>query len=376
MKSEKNIASSIIPFHVFIFGIYPVLALYLFNISEVLFVSIHKAVITSLIVTLGVFLICFALIRSWEKAALVATLTLIFFFTYGHVFEFTSEFIRRRYFIVVWILMYFVILFFILRLKDLRQATRGLNTMSLILITLVLAQILMATIQPSLSNPAADNMETRVSSAAASDDRDVYYILVDALSRQDVLAETYGVDASGFISQLEGLGFYIPNCTQSNYDKTVVSLVSTLNMDYLEELGFSYESKSSDMASTLRQSTTRKLFEDMGYDMVTFKSIYPWLAITDSTYYFDYFESEDEPTDLASLNFQYLFLKTTAALPLIEWLELRPEITLPPFWANWIPVGNAFESREYLQYQQNVFALETLEKLPDLPGKLFVYAHL
>ena len=132
----------------------------------------------------------------------------------------------------------------------------------------------------------------------------MYYILVDALSRQDVLADTYGVDASEFIAQLEELGFYIPNCTQSNYDKTVVSLVSTLNMNYLEKLGFSYESESRDMAPKLRYSTTRIKFEEMGYDTVTFKSIYPWLAITDSTYYFDYFDSQDASTDLASLNFQ------------------------------------------------------------------------
>jgi hypothetical protein len=376
MKSEKNIASSIFPFHVFIFGIYPVLALYLFNISEVLFISIQKAVITSIVFTLGIFLVWLAIIRSWEKTALIATLTIIFFFTYGHVFDVTDEIIRRRYFIAVWALLYLVCLFFTLRVKNVRPVTQSLNSISLILVGLVGFQLLVPAVRSTFSKSLSENAAPPVSASAKSDGRDVYYILVDAFSRQDVLAENFGVDASGFISQLEELGFYIPNCTQSNYDKTVVSLVSTLNMNYLEELGFSYESKSSDMASTLRHSTTRKLFEDMGYDMVTFKSIYPWLAITDSTYYYDYFESEDEPTDLASLNFQYLFLRTTAALPLIEWLELRPEITLPPFWANWIPVGNAFESREYLQYQQNVFALETLEKLPDLPGKKFVYAHL
>ena len=93
----------------------------------------------------------------------------------------------------------------------------------------------------------------------------------------------------------------------------------------------------------------------MGYDTVTFKSIYPWLAITDSTYYYDYFDSKEAAEDLASLNFQYLFLRTTAVLPLIEWLELHPETTIPPSWAKWIPVGNTLQSREYLQYLQNVF---------------------
>jgi hypothetical protein len=51
-------------------------------------------------------------------------------------------------------------------------------------------------------------------------------------------------------------------------------------------------------------------------------------------------------------------------------------VSVPPFWANWIPVGNSLQSREYRQYQQNVYALDMLEQIPDLPGRKFVYAHL
>lgn len=374
MKSTRTKTS--IAFHPFLFGIYPVLALYSVNLSEVLLVNIQKAVITSLIVTLGVILIWLAILRSWAKAALLSTVTLLFFFTYGHVYDLVGEVVRHRYFIAVWVLAYFVSLFFTLRVKNLFTVTQSLNWFSLILVGLAGIQILVPVIRSSLAKPAFENAPPTASLTAESEDRDVYYILVDALSRQDVLAERYEVDASEFISQLEGLGFYIPNCTQSNYDKTVVSMVSTLNMNYLETLGFSYESESPDMAPYIRHSATRARFESMGYDTVTFKSIHPSVAVTDSTYYYDYFKSEEENVDLASLNFQYLFLRTTAVLPLISWLESKPEIVVSPFWANWIPVGNALESREYRQYQQNVFALETLETLPDLPGKLFVYAHL
>lgn len=374
MKSIKT--KSLFAFHTFLFGIYPVLALYSVNKSEVLFSSIQKALITSIIITLGVFLIWIALIRSWEKAALLSTVTLLFFFTYGHVFDVTGEIIRRRYFIAIWVLAYFVSLFFALTVKKLSGVTRSLNWISLILVGLIGVQILIPAARTSFSKSVADDTAPAVSSTADSDNRDVYYILVDALGRQDVLAEKYGVDVSGFISQLEELGFYIPNCTQSNYDYTVPSLTSSLNMDYLEAMGFKYKDESSVITTKLRHSAVRAQFESMGYDTVTFKSLYPWLAITDSTYYYDYFKTEERTVDLASLNFQYLFLRTAAFLPLIEWLELRPEISIPQPWANWIPVGNALESREFLQYQQNVFALETLENLPNMPGKKFVYAHL
>ncbi len=376
MKPRKTITDRSFAFHTILFGIYPVLALYSFNISEVLFAGIQKAVITSLVVMLVLFLFHLVLTRSWEKAALVTTLTLILFLSYGHVFNAVGGAARHRYFITAWVVIYLVGTIYFLRLKDARPVTRNLNLISLILVGLVVFQILASTIQAALSHPVVEDSPPPAPLAADSDSRDVYYILIDAFGRQDLLAERYDVDISGFIAQLQELGFYIPNCTQSNYDRTVTSLTSTLNMNYMDTLGFKHDESSAILAPSLIHSSVRSLFEGMGYDMVTFKSLYPWLDPKDTAYHYDYFESASASVDLASLNFQYLFLQTTAALPLVEWLEAKPEVVVPPFWANWIPVGNSLQSREYQQYQQNVFALDTLEKLPDLPGRKFVYAHL
>lgn len=376
MKSKKSITKRLIAFHTFLFGIYPVLALYSFNISEVLFASIQRALTMSIVITIVIFLIYLALTRSWEKASLIATMTLILFFSYGHVFDAAGATARHRYFIAAWVIIYFVSLYFLLRIKDARSANRSLNTISLILVGLVLIQILASTIRASLSSSVAEDTPQQISVATGSDDRDIYYILIDAFGRQDVLAENYGVDSSKFISQLTDLGFYIPNCTQSNYDRTVTSLTSTLNMNYMDAMGFKHDESSAVLAPSLIHSSVRAIFEGMGYDTVTFKSLYPWLDVKDAKYHYDYFNTESASVDLASLNFQYLFLRTTAVRPLVEWLISRPDITVPPFWANWIPVGNSLQSREYRQYQQNVYALEMLEKVPDLPGKKFVYAHL
>lgn len=60
----------------------------------------------------------------------------------------------------------------------------------------------------------------------------------------------------------------------------------------------------------------------------------------------------------------------------MEFVERNLGIALPSAVATWIPVGNILDSHEYRQYQQNMFALESLEKTPDLPGNNFVYAHL
>jgi hypothetical protein len=51
-------------------------------------------------------------------------------------------------------------------------------------------------------------------------------------------------------------------------------------------------------------------------------------------------------------------------------------VSISPFWSKWIPTADSIDSREYRHYQQNVFALETLASIPDLPRRNFIYAHL
>ncbi|MGB8981262.1 MAG: hypothetical protein WCC12_05260, partial [Anaerolineales bacterium] len=195
-------------------------------------------------------------------------------------------------------------------------------------------------------------------------------------SRQDLLQEEIDLDISGFISDLTGLGFYIPDCAQSNYDNTLLSLTTTLNMNYLDALGLVYPSDKAKYRPYITRNLVMQQFESMGYSTATFQTLYRMLDLRDSTYYFDYFEDASALNSQASLNFQYLFLKTTLVRPLMEYAENNPGLTIPPSLTAWFPTGNTLDSREYRQYQQTVFALESLEKIPDLPGRKFVYAHL
>jgi hypothetical protein len=275
--------------------------------------------------------------------------------------------------------MYITALVWSLKLRDVSKTTQVLNSISLVLVGLVVVQILFSIVDPRLSssgNEPDNNVPLNRGSVGAGD-RDVYYILLDAYGRQDLLAQDYNVDTSDFVFQLKEMGFYFPNCAQSNYSKTTASMVSSLNMQYLDGLGLEYKDRHSDFADFIRASSVRARFESLGYDTITFKSLYPWLDIDDAAYHFDYFADESGMVDLASLNFQYLFLRTTALRPVLQWLESRSDISIPPDWVNWFPVNNTLGSREYKQYQQNVFALDSLEKtIPSLPGRKFVYAHL
>ena len=72
--------------------------------------------------------------------------------------------------------------------------------------------------------------------------RNIYYVILDGMGRSDVVDEMYGTRLSSFVSALEHRGFFIAREAQSNYSQTYLSLASTLNMNYLDDVAASMRS--------------------------------------------------------------------------------------------------------------------------------------
>lgn len=65
---------------------------------------------------------------------------------------------------------------------------------------------------------------------------DIYYIVLDRYTNQNVLQEQFGFDNSEFITYLKSNGFYVDPQAHSNYPNTTMSVSSTLNMQYHTDL--------------------------------------------------------------------------------------------------------------------------------------------
>lgn len=385
MKKTRSRISTV-PIHPFLVGMYPVFVLYYINIKEVIPAAMGQALITSFVIMGLVSFFYLLIFRSWTKAAVPVSFTLLLIFTYGHIFNliegsaFAGILIgRHRNAILVWIIIYIVGLCFLARIKSSNTLTKSLNTVSIFIMAFVLIEIGIFFLQSkAVQSEQQDSLSVTQNLSRSALERDIYYILIDAYSRQDVLRDQFDLDSSEFLNELKELGFYIPNCAQSNYDTTYASLTSSLNMNYVDALGITHaEANETIYKPYIQNSLVRKSFEELGYQTVTFKSPHPPIDIKDSTYYFDYFKNSSALDQSDSLNFQHLFLSTTIFHPVLVYLESRNEpANTSPFWSTWIPNANSINSREYRQYQQNVFALETLGTIPDLPGKKFIYAHL
>ncbi len=386
--------------HPFLFSLYPLLALWQTNIAQIPPFAVSRAVLLLLIfltITLAANLLLF---RSRVKAAIATSLFMLLILSYGHIFALLDMksvygFVigRHRYMLPLWGGLAALGLVLLWRAKSPPfNLNRILNMVSVFLVTLVLVGIVLYEARSGftrfqVSGAEAKNetaLATGIGAAASTpvDGPDVYYILVDGFSRADVLKSIGGLDVSGFLDELTKMGFYVANCSQDNYDHTQLSLGSSLNMNYLDALNVPLNlSKDATRAyaEIIAHSQSRKVFESMGYTFVTFKPVYTFLNIPDSDYYYDAEQVTPFYNRLEVVNFQYLFLSTTILRPLMEAQVATPTAfeRLPtPILQMFYPKASLFSTREYKQYQQNLYSLEKLSEVPQLPGKKFVYAHL
>lgn len=64
----------------------------------------------------------------------------------------------------------------------------------------------------------------------------IHLLLLDAYPRADTLRTMFEYENAPFISDLEQMGFQVVEHSRSNYTKTIMTVASMLNMDYIESI--------------------------------------------------------------------------------------------------------------------------------------------
>jgi hypothetical protein len=103
---------------------------------------------------------------------------------------------------------------------------------------------------------------------------DIYYIILDGYGREDILKELYHYDNSSFSQALNNRGFNITAQSQSNYIQTILSLASSLNMEYLSGTPSTLPIRGQ-LMGLIDQSRTRIFLELIGYQYVAFSTAFP-----------------------------------------------------------------------------------------------------
>ncbi len=189
---------------------------------------------------------------------------------------------------------------------------------------------------------------------------DIYYIIIDGYARSDVLRDQFGYDNAGLMAALEEQGFYVAAESRCNYIQTALSIASSLNMRYLDDLADALGPTSADrrpLSYLIQRSAVRQFLEGQGYATVALPSAVVWADLRDADYY-------------RSLPAAGLTLPEGRLLDL-SLLSLG-KLTVPGF-------GRLAREWTYAQHRSDVLA--ALDALPEVaeafPGRpKFVFAHI
>ncbi len=358
------------PLHPLLVAVYPVLALLANNISQVKASAALRPLILVVCAAALLWGLLLWILRDTRRSALLASWWLALFFAYGHIYNFLeahSRLGRHRLLLPLWILLALAGSWVILRkVKDLAYSTLVLNATCLVLLTFPLFQLGAYAFR---SNAAASNPNNLPAELAplqvppGQTPPDVYYIILDAYARDDVLKSVFGYKNTEFSSYLQEKGFYLAGCSQSNYAQTELSLSSSLNLAYLEDLLGELPTDSQDrlpLSGLLQHNAVRRAFQNMGYTFVAFETGFLFSQFEDADVYLS-------PGSLGGLSgFEVLLVKTSGGSAMVA-----AAAKLPRFFEEGL---NAPERR---RYEQVSYTLDQLAEIPtSIQGPKFVFAHV
>jgi hypothetical protein len=394
-----------IPFHPLFFAIYPALALLAHNIREVEVGAALRPLALSIAITAGIFLLLSLILNSWYRGGFLTTLLLVLFYSYGHLYGYLEGITllglsvgRHRYLLAAWFALLAAGGWWSARKqKDASPgtSTRGLwefprgeyragvgdtatgilNLVSLLLLIFPLYQLAAyqigeARAEASLSrqgNAQAGSLPAHpVPLTEMSELPDIYYIVLDGYARADFLQNVLGFDNDPFLDELRGMGFYIADCSRSNYRNTLKSLTSSLNMEYLHTLVESVKDGDEVMEHlwvALKYNRVIAQLKAQGYKTVAFDTGYEWSRLENADYYLGLKQRSYELQNITE--FEAMLAKSTALLALIESAD---KVLVDRF----MPVN--------YPYSENIgrhrFILDAIPRVASNPEPTFLFAHV
>lgn len=370
-------------FHPILFGIFPIITFMAANINQARPELAYRTAAASFFGSILLFIFIKLIVKDMPRAALLSTLILVLFFSYGHVYAELEKYTvlglmlgRHRITAPIWALLMAGGAWLILKKgKGSWQFNSLLNAISVFALILPIFQIGSFEYryqQSQSAQAAADQNDVGSVLADQANLPDVYYIILDGYSRADTLKKLYGYDNTPFINELKGLGFVVPDCAQSNYARTALSISSALHMDYLENFTDVIQKKDPSIDGIIfhdliQHNPVRSFLGQNGYKMVAFETGYFWNEVTSADYYI---VGNDNPIEKANneaeiSDFEIMFLRTTFFRIFSEarsafFQDLTKNIRTP----------------DERHYDLVLFEFDQLAKIPNLPGRKYVYAHI
>jgi hypothetical protein len=346
--------------HPFFLGALPILILLVQNLDEqVPLTDVVWPLAIVLGAVAGLMVLGVLLFRQPRKVALVVSVWIVMFFSYGYVWggaqdaEAIAVGEASPLGPILWGALAVLAIVLAVRIgRSLVPLTRWLNLVSAGLVVFNLVPIV--AYDAGEIPEAADAFASGEIARAPGEERppDIYYLIFDRYGRQDTLAETFGVDNGPFVRSLSDRGFFVATRSVANYPKTSHSLASSLNMRFLDFL--SAEAKGSSLAPAyelIERSDLVEFLKGEGYRFVLVGS--GWSPTTTNPMADTVWKYE------AGSEFSSALFGTTILEGVGEDLG---------------PVSRQLNVRT-VKWHRTLFQFDRVAKSRDLPGPKFVLAH-
>ncbi len=339
--------------HPFLFALFPILALYAHNIRSipVPLKEVAGPLALSLAAAAVLFLALAAAFRSPAKAGLAVSVIVLWLLSFGHlagwVAFWTEGLFTRSLFFATALLVALAVFAVVRSRRDFAGITRVLNVVAA---TLVLLNIASAAQTLASRTRIAAGAEIKVSRPAAGRP-DIYYIVLDAYTRGDILEEVFSFDNSAFLSGLRARGFTVADRSYANYNLTHQSLASSLNFTLLDEMARDAGPVSSDrepLYAMIRENRVMAFLKSQGYRLVTVSS-------------------SIEPTDFRSVDRYFGFAASDS--------EFRTVLLNTTPWP--VLFGSSRSKGSYDAHRRRILnAFRALKEAPGEKGPFFMFVHI
>ena len=151
------------------------------------------------------------------------------------------SFLNKKYYFLLYFIIFTVLFFYISFIKKVsRNLIKFLFVVYLYLIIFYFGKSFFINLNIKrevskyvfLNNKFREENNKQFDLLKVKQKRDIYYIILDAHASSKVLREYHGYDNSWFVQSLKKRGFYLSENSLSNYFYTVLSIPSSLNMQY------------------------------------------------------------------------------------------------------------------------------------------------
>ncbi len=237
------------------------------------------------------------------------------------------------------------------KVNFLKLLNRVIASTLLLVILLNLVKIALYTINRSGQKKGAPLSSMVLSATNLNRLPDIYYIILDGRARADVLTQLYEYPESELMNYFEQAGFFVGHQSKSNYLYTQLSLATSLNYDYIENLtpDFIYGNKNPTLLATfIENNKAARRLKSLGYTYVLISSGYyatekSPLADTVYEYVYDF------------NNLELAYLRTNIFARLLTYVKLDPRT---------------------FHHNRILYQFKTLKNIPNDQRPTFTFAHI